>query len=45
VNAQELTILLESPANFGKIIKGRSAVSLGDVYIYPLIEKHPAKLG
>jgi hypothetical protein len=28
VNAQELTTLLESPANFGKIIKGRSAVSL-----------------
>jgi hypothetical protein len=28
MNAQELTNLLESPANFGKIIKGQSAVSL-----------------
>jgi uncharacterized membrane protein YbaN (DUF454 family) len=28
MNAQELTILLESPVNFGKIIKGQSGISL-----------------
>ncbi|MDR1680447.1 MAG: hypothetical protein LBS12_01500 [Prevotellaceae bacterium] len=35
MNAQELTNLLASPENFGKIIKGKSAVSLFALFLLP----------